>query len=89
MTNNMHEASCVTPNAIRGSGTEAGAVSNPNWSSINWTNWTNGPGGDIGTQDFMPSEADTTLQLTDSWFYDPEVRIHARLVITLLLTLLL
>ena len=62
MTHNMQRTSCVTENAIRGTGTEAGAVGDPNWSTFSWPD---------GTKQFIPSEADTTLQLTDSWFYDP------------------
>ena len=52
---------CVTPNAIRDTGTEAGAVGNPNWSTQNFSD---------GREMFVPSESDTTLQLTDSWFFD-------------------
>jgi len=52
----------VTPNTIRYPGTEAGAVGNPNWSTDTFN----------GTTIFNPSESDTTLQLTDSWFYDPQ-----------------
>eukprot|EP01043_Picozoa_sp_COSAG02_P023761 COSAG02_NODE_1277_length_13502_cov_14.551593_14_plen_554_part_00 len=54
-------SNCVTPNAIRDTGTEAGAVGNPNWSTQNFSD---------GREIFVPSESDTTLQLTDSWFYD-------------------
>ena len=54
-------ASCVTRNAIRDTGTEAGAVGNPNWSTQTFPD---------GEEMFVPSESDTTLQLADSWFYD-------------------
>ena len=56
MTHNMAKSSCVTPNSIRGTGTEAGAVGNPNWSTFTWPD---------GSVQFLPSEADTTLQLTE------------------------
>eukprot|EP01052_Picozoa_sp_SAG31_P022992 SAG31_NODE_1861_length_7044_cov_169.866379_1_plen_569_part_00 len=54
-------SNCVTANAIRDTGTEAGAVANPNWSTQTFND---------GRELFVPSESDTTLQLTDSWFYD-------------------
>ena len=60
---------CVTPNAIRDTGTEAGAVGNPNWSTQNFSD---------GTQMFVPSESDTTLQLTDSWCGNAETPFVAR-----------
>ena len=63
-----HTDTCVTRNAIRGTGTEAGAVGNPNWSFANAS----------GALKFLPSESDTTLQLTDAWFYtEPENAIRS------------
>ena len=55
---------CVTPNAVRWIGSEAGAAPSPNWSSGFLT------GGDPASDTFCPSESDTTLQNGDNWFYD-------------------
>ena len=52
--------SYVTPNAIRDTGTEAGAMGDPNWSTQNFSDG----------EKFVSSESDTTLELTDAWFYD-------------------
>ena len=55
---------CVTPNAVRWIGSEAGAAPSPNWGSGFLT------GGDPASDTFCPSESDTTLQNGDNWFYD-------------------
>jgi hypothetical protein len=57
--------SCISPNAVRWVGTEAGAAPTPNWGS-GFTG-----GGNPASDTFCPSESDTTLQNGDQWFYDP------------------
>jgi alpha-L-fucosidase len=59
------KGSCVTPNAVRWIGSEAGTAPSPNWAS-GFTN-----GGDPHAGMFCPSESDTTLQNGDQWFFDP------------------
>ena len=59
------KGSCVTPNAVRWIGSEAGTAPTPNWGS-GFTN-----GGDPASDTFCPSESDTTLQNGDQWFFDP------------------
>ena len=57
-------STCITPNALRWIGTEAGVAPDPNWSSgFN-------KGGDPASDMFCPGESDTTLQNGDQWFHD-------------------
>lgn len=60
----QNKSTCITPNALRWIGTEAGVAPDPNWSSgFN-------KGGDPASDMFCPGESDTTLQNGDQWFYD-------------------
>lgn len=60
----QNKSTCITPNALRWIGTEAGVAPDPNWS----TGYNKG--GDPNSDMFAPGESDTTLQNGDQWFYD-------------------
>ena len=60
----QNKSTCITPNALRWIGTEAGVAPDPNWS----TGYNKG--GDPNSDMFNPGESDTTLQNGDQWFYD-------------------
>ena len=60
----QNKSTCITPNALRWIGTEAGVAPDPNWS----TGYQKG--GDPNSDMFNPGESDTTLQNGDQWFYD-------------------
>ena len=60
---------------MRWIGTESGIAPNETWSTINPSN-PNGGGVENGSV-FAPAEADTTLQLDDQWFYNPQVGLRS------------
>lgn len=62
---------CVSPNAVRWIGTEAGTAPDPDWS----TGYSGG--GDPSADVFQPAECDTTLQNGDAWFYNPSIGIRS------------
>ena len=67
-------STCVTPNALRWIGTEAGSAPVPTWST-----GLEG-GGSISNHNkgvFCPGEADTTLQNADQWFYNNKTGIRS------------
>ena len=68
---NVTKADCVTKNAVRWVGTEAGAAPDPTWS----TGYSKG--GDPDSDIYQPAEADTTLQNEDEWFYNGTVGIRS------------
>ena len=63
--------SCLSPNVLRWIGTESGAAPNPTWSTGL------AKGGDPDSDTWCPSESDTTLQLSDQWFYDEKIGIRS------------
>ena len=68
---NNTPANCITKNAIRWIGTEAGTAPDPNWS----TGYSKG--GDPDANIYQPGECDTTLQNGDQWFYNAKVGIRS------------
>ena len=68
---NATRADCVSKNAVRWVGTEAGVAPDPTWS----TGYSGG--GDPDSDIFQPAEADTTLQEGDQWFYNATVGVRS------------
>mmetsp|Transcript_35609 Transcript_35609/g.63321 ORF Transcript_35609/g.63321 Transcript_35609/m.63321 type:complete len:467 (+) Transcript_35609:39-1439(+) len=66
-----NKSSCITPNSVRWVGNEGGNAPIPDWS----TGYANG--GDPNADIFQPTEADTTLQNGDQWFYNPSVGLRS------------
>eukprot|EP01052_Picozoa_sp_SAG31_P002940 SAG31_NODE_107_length_24865_cov_17.973593_9_plen_344_part_00 len=66
----QNKSTCITPNALRWIGTEAGVAPDPTWSTgFN-------KGGDPNSDMFCPGESDTTLQNGDQWFYNAKIGIR-------------
>ena len=68
---NTTPANCITPNSLRWIGTESGQAPQDTWSAGY------SGAGDPASDIYQPSEADTTLQNGDTWFYDGSVGIRS------------
>eukprot|EP00051_Salpingoeca_urceolata_P033457 m.20744 g.20744 ORF g.20744 m.20744 type:complete len:460 (+) comp6257_c0_seq1:125-1504(+) len=73
----------INTTAVRWIGTEAGIAPDPTWSTgscgrgnAKCSDCSGGNGGDPSSPDWCPAEVDSTLQVSDTWFYVKGKAVH-------------